>query len=71
MQTIFKDWGFSRIFRLVAGLGILGYGYMELDWALIIFGSIIAIMGVTNSGCGPFSNSCEIEEKPGKPSSKE
>ena len=63
MKKYLSGWGFSRVLRLVAGLAILGYGYSNIDWALIIFGSMIAIMGITNSGCGPFSNSCEIDPK--------
>ena len=61
MKNFLRGWGFSRILRLVAGAAILGYGFMNIDWALIIFGSMIAIMGITNTGCGPFSNSCEID----------
>lgn len=63
MQEIFKHWNFFRLFRLVAGIGMLGYGAYVVDWPFIILGTMVGWMAVTNTGCTPFNNNCEIEPK--------
>ena len=63
MQEIFKNWDFFRIFRLVAGIGMLAYGAFVVDWPFIILGTMLGWMAVANTGCSPFSKSCEIDPK--------
>ena len=63
MQSIIKDWNFIRIIRLVAGVYLVGYGYSIMDYLIIMIGAALALMAVTNSGCSPFSNSCEVKVK--------
>ena len=63
MQSIIKDWNFIRIIRLVAGVYLVGYGYSIMDYLIIMIGAVLALMAVTNSGCSPFSNSCEVKVK--------
>ena len=48
---------------MVAGVYLLGYGYSIMDWLVIMIGAALALMAVTNSGCSPFSNSCEVKVK--------
>jgi hypothetical protein len=63
MQSILKDWSFIRVIRLLAGVGLIGYGYSIMDWLIIMIGAALCLMAVTNSGCSPFSNSCEVKVK--------
>jgi hypothetical protein len=63
MHRIFSNWTFFRALRLAAGITILVYGYMGMDWPLIFLGSMFGFMAITNSQCGPFSNSCKIDYK--------
>ena len=63
MQAIFSNWNFSRIIRLVAGIAILTYGYLEMDWLLMMIGVTFGFMAVANTACGPFSNNCKVDYK--------
>ena len=63
MQAILKNWNFLRTIRLVVGVGLLGYGYSIMDWLVIMIGIALGLMAITNSGCSPFSNSCEVKVK--------
>ena len=63
MQTILKNWNFVRTIRLIAGIALLAYGYSIMDWLIIMMGFVLGIMAITNSGCNPFSRSCDIEIK--------
>lgn len=63
MQDFFKNWDFFRVFRLIAGLAMLSYGAAKVDWPFIILGTMVGWMAVSNTGCSPFSSSCEIEPK--------
>jgi hypothetical protein len=63
MNSILTNWNFFRGLRLVAGVTILVYGYTDMDWPLILLGSMFAFMAITNSQCGPFSNSCNVVYK--------
>ena len=48
---------------MLAGVGLVGYGYSIMDWLIIMIGVALSLMAVTNSGCSPFSNSCEVKVK--------
>lgn len=61
MQKLFKNWDFFRIFRLVAGVGMLGYGTYIVDWPFIILGTMVGWMAIANTGCSPFNKSCAVE----------
>ena len=63
MRDFFKNWDFFRWLRLAAGIGMLSYGAVIIDWPFIILGTMVGWMAVANTGCSPFSNSCEIEPK--------
>ena len=63
MQSIIRDWNFIRIIRLIAGVYLLSYGYSIMDWLIIMIGAALALMAVTNSGCSPFFNRCEMKVK--------
>ena len=67
MSGFFSNWHFLRILRLLAGGGLLVYGYLQLDWPLLFIGFMLSLMAVTNSGCGPFgSRSCNIDTRHGR-----
>ena len=61
MAEFFSNWNFFRWFRLIAGIGMLGYGAFIVDWPFIILGTMVGWMAIANTGCTPFSNNCEIE----------
>ena len=63
MQTILKNWNFIRTIRLLAGVALLVYGYTIMDWLIILIGFTLGIMAITNSGCSPFSRSCDVDIK--------
>lgn len=63
MQAILKNWNALRIIRLIAGVFVLGYGVSIIDWLLILVGFTLGMMAIFNTGCSPFSNSCEIDPK--------
>ena len=63
MQAILKNWNFVRTIRLIAGVSLLVYGYTIMDWLVIMIGIALGLMAITNSGCSPFSNSCEVKVK--------
>ena len=63
MTDILKNWNFIRTIRLVAGMALLTYGYIIMDWLIIMIGLTLGIMALTNSGCNPFTRSCEIDSK--------
>jgi len=64
MKTILSNWSISRILRLIIGLIVFVYGITIIDWALIIVGGMFGFMAMANSACGPFSNSCEVDQSP-------
>ena len=63
MQAVLKNWNFIRAIRLLAGIALLVYGYSIMDWLIILIGFTLGIMALTNSGCSPFSSSCEVNPK--------
>ena len=63
MGSFFTNWNFFRVFRLIAGLAVLGYGYTRADWLLAGLGAMFSFMALANTSCGPFSNSCEADYK--------
>ena len=63
MQTILKNWNYTRIIRLIAGIALLAYGYAIMDWLIIMIGLALGLMAITNSGCSPFSRSCDVDFK--------
>jgi hypothetical protein len=63
MQDIFRNWNFFRALRLVAGISILVYGYMEVDWLLMLIGTTFGVMALANTACGPFANNCKVDYK--------
>jgi len=67
MSGFFGNWNFLRIVRLLAGGGLLVYGYRQMDWPLLLIGFMLALMAVTNSGCSPFDNrACDIDRRHGR-----
>ena len=58
-----QNWNLFRLVRLVGGLGLLVYGISVVDWPFIIIGTMIGWMAIANSGCSPFSNTCEVPQK--------
>ena len=67
MQTILKNWNFVRAIRLLAGIAFLAYGYSIMDWLIIMIGFALSLMALTNSGCNPFTRSCDIAPKNDRP----
>ena len=63
MQAILKNWNFIRTIRLLAGFALLVYGYSIMDWLIILIGFMLGMMALTNSGCSPFSRSCDVDIK--------
>lgn len=63
-MKIFNNWNAFRWIRLIAGSGMLIYGAFIVDWPFIILGTMVGWMAISNTGCSPFSSSCEIETKP-------
>ena len=63
MPTILKNWNFIRTVRLFAGIALLAYGYSIMDWLIMLIGFTLGIMALTNSGCSPFSRSCDVNIK--------
>jgi hypothetical protein len=63
MQTIFSNWIFFRALRLMAGVSILVYGYLDTDWLLMMIGTTIGVMALANTACGPLSNNCKVDYK--------
>ena len=63
MQDIFRNWNFFRALRLVAGITIFVYGYLEVDWLLMLIGTTFSAMAIFNTACGPFSNNCKVDYK--------
>ena len=63
MQTILKNWNVARTIRLTAGIALLAYGYSIMDWLIIMIGFALGLMAITNSGCSPFSRSCDVDIK--------
>jgi 1,4-dihydroxy-2-naphthoate octaprenyltransferase len=61
MQAILKNWNLIRMIRLVAGIAVLGYGMSVVDWLLILIGFTLGIMAIFNTGCSPFSSTCEVD----------
>ena len=63
MQAIFRNWNFFRAVRLMAGVTILVYGYLDTDWLLMMIGTTFGVMALANTACGPFSNNCKVDLK--------
>lgn len=63
MQTILKNWNFIRAIRLVAGIILMVYGYSIMDWLIMMIGFAFGLMAITNSGCNPFTRSCDVDLK--------
>ena len=63
MKAIFQGWNFFRTLRLVLGVGILVYGYSEMDWLLMMIGSAFSVMAIANTACGPFASNCQVDYK--------
>jgi hypothetical protein len=63
MQTVLKNWNVIRAIRLIAGITFLAYGYSIMDWLIIMIGFALGLMALTNSGCNPFTRSCDVDLK--------
>ena len=63
MQTVLKNWNIIRTIRLIAGISLLAYGYSIMDWLIIMIGFALGLMALTNSGCNPFTRSCDVNLK--------
>lgn len=50
----------------MVGIGLLIYGSIIVDWPFIIIGTMVGWMAISNTGCSPFSSSCEVEPKVSK-----
>ena len=61
MQTILRNWNLVRTIRLIAGVALLAYGYLIMDWLIIMIGFFLGVMAVANAGCNPFTNSCKVD----------
>jgi hypothetical protein len=60
MQTILNNWNFIRTVRLVVGISLIAYGYSIMDWLIIMIGFALGLLALTNSGCNPFTRSCDV-----------
>lgn len=51
MNTVFKNWDATRIFRLVLALGALIYGIVAKDYLFLPLGIWFMLMAVLNFSC--------------------
>ena len=63
MQKFFNGWNFFRVFRFLAGLALVSYGYTKGDWLLAGLGAMFSFMAMANTACGPFARDCKVEYK--------
>jgi len=50
-QTIFYNWNFMRVIRLVLGIFIIVQAGMAKDWAIGLLGIVFTAMPLFNIGC--------------------
>lgn len=58
MKDLLRDWNFSRIFYIVAGIWAVAQSIMDRAWLLLPFGLYFVAMGIFKFGCA--SGSCEV-----------
>jgi hypothetical protein len=51
MNKIFKNWHFTRIVRLVAGIGSLIYGIFAHDQIFLVLAALLVAQAVFNLSC--------------------
>jgi hypothetical protein len=51
-RVLTTDWHPSRIFRVVTGAAALIYGIVKQDNLMGIAGTMLLLMGISNTGCG-------------------
>ncbi len=51
-RVLLTDWHPSRIFRVVTGMAALIYGIVKHDNLMGIAGTMLLLMGLSNTGCG-------------------
>jgi membrane-bound ClpP family serine protease len=51
-RVLLTDWHASRIFRVVTGMAALIYGIVKQDNLMGIAGTMLLLMGLSNTGCG-------------------
>lgn len=61
-------WSILRVVRIVIGALLLSSAYADSDWLIGLFGLVILVQGIWNTGCGIGAfepgMSCEAELKP-------
>lgn len=62
MKTLLQGWHFMRILRVLLGAIIVVQGITAKDTSFILIGSLLAVMGFLNIGCGPAG--CGIPNRP-------
>lgn len=50
-QSIFRDWNFIRIVRLVLGIMLIGQAFQIHNVAIGLFGGLFVFQSLTNTGC--------------------
>ena len=51
MDKLLENWSFSRILRLVAGIGLGIYGAISKDYLFLFFGGLFLFQAVLNLSC--------------------
>jgi len=59
----FKNWDFTRVFKVILGLAFIGSYLDNKEWGMIAIGAIILYQGIANVGCFACnSGQCSIEK---------
>ena len=51
MNNLFKHWHFTRIIRLLAGIGSLIYGIVSHDQIFLILAALFLVQSIFNLSC--------------------
>ena len=61
-----KNWGTSRVIRLLLGLFFAVSAVNEMDYLALLIGVVLLYQAIANTGCGFTKNgSCQVEPPKG------
>lgn len=67
MNSMFKNWSAARIIRLVVGLGLVVFSFIQHEYLFLIVAAMLLLQAVLNVSCCGV-NGCSSVENPSKTS---
>lgn len=51
MNSLFKNWGAARVIRLIIGLGLVCFSFIQHEYLFLIVAAMLLLQAVLNVSC--------------------